>query len=282
MSAVYLDYTQEALDRAYDQRFWAPNAESVIASWGRLSREARERFAHSTHAYGPGAGETLDVFPAAGAAAPVHVHVHGGAWRMLSKDEESFLARMFIPAGVTLVVLDFDLIPRVRLPEMVEQVRRAVAWTHANIAALGGDPWRIHVSGHSSGAHLAGVLAVTDWAARGLPADLVRSYLLVSGMYDLRPVMLSSRSIYVKLSEAETLELSPILHIDRVNAPLTLAWGEGESPEFRRQPRAFAEALAAAGKPVVAEEIAGVNHFEIFSGLGEPDSALARLALARM
>jgi len=283
---VYLDYTQEDLDRAYDQRVWADNAEAVIGGWKADSDAARKRFAFSTHAYGPHADETLDVFPLAVPApppgAPVHVHIHGGAWRMLGKDDESFLAACFVPAGAVLVVLNFSLLPQVRLPGMVEQVRRSIAWVHANIAAHGGDPARIHVSGHSSGAHLGGVLAVTDWAARGLPADVVKSYLLPSGMYDLRPVMLSARSSYVKLSEAEVLELSAILHAERVVAPVTLAWGEGESPEFKRQPRAFAEVLRAAGKPVREVEIAGANHFEIFSQLGSPDTPLARLALQAM
>ena len=96
--------------------------------------------------------------------------------------------------GVTFVALGFGVIPDVRLPVMVEQIRRGIAWLYANIARFGGDPDRIHLSGHSSGGHLAAVLLTTDWPKFGLPADVLKSGLCISGMYDLHPVMLSARS----------------------------------------------------------------------------------------
>ena len=101
-------------------------------------------------------------------------------------------------------------------------------------------------------------------------------------MYDLRPVILSARSSYVKLSGAEILELSAILQPEKYGTPVTLVYGEKETPEFRRQPKAFAEALAAAGKPVRVVEIPDVNHFEVLRELGEPRSEVARLALELM
>lgn len=283
---VYLDYTQAELDRAYDQRAWAANADEVIASYGTESAKARAEFAHTANiAYGPTPEETLDLFlPLARGSrpAPVHVHVHGGGWRNLTKDEESFLVRCFAPAGAMLAVLNFATIPKVRIPEMMAQARRAIAWLHANVARLGGDPDNIHVSGHSSGGHMAGVLTATDWAAHRLPADVIKSGLLVSGMYDLRPVMLSARSSYVTLSPAEVDELSAILHIDRVRAPLVLAWGSLETPEFQRQPQAYADALEAAGKKVTRLVVPGQNHFEILRLLGDAGSPLGRAALGLM
>ena len=178
---------------------------------------------------------------------------------------------------------DFSNIPKVRIPEMVAQVKSAIAWTYRNAASFGGDPERIHLSSHSSGSHLAGVALLTDWEKEfGLPRDVVKSALLVSGMYDMRPVMLSARSSYVKLTDEEVLALSAILQPEKVHTPLTLVYGEKETPEFRRQPKAYAEVLAAAGKPVKVVEIPGVNHFEILRQLGEPGSEVARLALGML
>jgi arylformamidase len=283
---VYLDYTQAELDRAYDQRAWAPNADEVIRRYATESAEARAKFKHHyAVAYGPHPDETLDIFPAAGANtanAPVHVHVHGGSWRHLSKDDESFLARTFVPAGACLMVLNFSTIPAVRLPDMIAQLRRAIAWIHAHAADYGADPAQIHVSGHSSGAHLAGVLLTTDWSAHGLPADVLKSGLVASGMYDMRPVMLSARSSYVKLEPAEVLDLSAILHLDRVRAPVTIVYGDRETPEFQRQAQSFAAALEAAGKPVKLLRIEGVNHFEILELLGDAATPFARAALETM
>jgi arylformamidase len=281
---VYLDYTQGELDAAYDQRVYAPNREEVVAWYVEESAKVRAALeVRRSVPYGPGEDETLDIFPAARKVAPIHVHIHGGRWTLFTKDEESFIAPTFINAGAICVVVGFSNIPKVRIPEMVAQVKRAIAWIHANAASFGGDPDRIHLSGHSSGSHLAGVALLTDWKQEfGLPADTVKSALLISGMYDMRPVILSARSSYVKLSGAEILDLSAILQPENFRAPVTLVYGEKETPEFRRQPRAFAEALAAAGKPVRVVEIPGVNHFEVLRELGKPRSEVARLALELM
>ena len=283
---VYLDYTQAELDAAYDQRVYAPNREEIVAWYGAEGARVRERLEmRRSVPYGAGEDETLDIFPAKSGSestfgAPVHIHIHGGRWTLFTKDEESFIAPTFVSAGAACVVPDFSNIPKVRIPEMVAQVKCAIAWTYRNAASFGGDPARIHLSSHSSGSHLAGVALLTDWEKEfGLPRDVVKSALLVSGMYDMRPVMLSARSSYVKLSDEEVLALSAILQPERAHTPLTLVYGEKETPEFRRQPKAYAEVLAAAGKPVKVIEVPGVNHFEILRQLGEPGSELARHAL---
>ena len=286
---VYLDYTQAELDAAYDQRVYAPNREEIVAWYGAEGARVRARLEmRRSVQYGNGEDETLDIFPAKSGSestfgAPVHIHIHGGRWTLFTKDEESFIAPTFVSAGAACVVPDFSNIPKVRIPEMVAQVKRAIAWTYRNAASFGGDPERIHLSSHSSGSHLAGVALLTDWEKEfGLPRDVVKSALLVSGMYDMRPVMLSARSSYVKLTDEEVLALSAILQPEKVHTPLTLVYGEKETPEFRRQPKAYAEVLAAAGKPVNVIEVPGVNHFEILRQLGEPGSEVARLGLGML
>ena len=289
---VYLDHTQAELDAAYDQRVYAPNREEIVAWYASESAKVRERLPHRRSApYGTGDDETLDVFPPkpkmgsesisdARAHAPIHIHVHGGRWTLFTKDEESFIAPTFVEKGAFYLVPDFSNIPKVRIPEMVAQVRRAIAWVYRNAASFGGDPDRIHLSAHSSGSHLAGIALLTDWEKDfGVPQDVVKSALLISGMYDLRPVMLSARSSYVKLSEAEVLGMSAILQADRFRTPLTMVYGAKETPEFKRQPKAFADALAAAGRPARLVEIPGANHFEVLRQLGEPGSEVAGLAL---
>jgi arylformamidase len=127
------------------------------------------------------------------------------------------------------------------------------------------------------------VALLTDWEKEfGLPGDVVKSALLISGMYDMRPVMLSARSGYVKLSAGEVLDLSAILHLDRINAPLLLAYGTAETPEFQRQPQAFATALRGAGKRVETIVVDGTNHFEMLREAGRPGSPLAIAATALM
>lgn len=281
---VYLDYTQKQLDDAYNQRIWAPNAQEVIDRYTTDSTAVRASYPPRTFRYGPSADETLDWFaPARAGSAPVIVFIHGGAWRGLTKEDSAAPAPTFIEAGAHYVALNFATIPKVRLPDMVEQCRRAILWVRENAGRLGGDPERLYVVGHSSGGHLAGVMLTTDWAALGASTTILKGGLCASGSYDLEPVMLSARSSYVKLSEDEKLALSPIRHVGRVRCPVTVAYGDRESPEFQRQSRAFADALKAGSKfPSELIALAGVNHFEVAETLNRPDGVLGRAVLKLM
>src|SRR5262249_53795719 len=138
-----------------------------------------------------------------------------------------------------------DLLP------IADQIRRAIAWVHRNAAGFGGDPDRLYLGGHSSGAHLAAVALTTDWPGSfDLPADVIKGGMCSSGMYELAPVRLSHRSSYVDFTDAMVAALSPIRHLDRLRAPLIVSYGTDETPEFQRQAREFAAAVRAAGKPV--------------------------------
>ena len=77
-------------------------------------------------------------------------------------------------------------------------------------------------------------------------------------------------------------DLSPIRHIDRLNTPLIVAYGSLETPEFIRQSQAFAEAVAAAGKPVRLIVAEHYNHFEILDMLANPYGILGRAALGQV
>ena len=126
----------------------------------------------------------------------------------------------------------------------------------------------------------AGNVLVTDWPRDfGLPADLVKGGLCISGMYDLRPVRLSARSSYVKFDDRIEHELSPLRHLDRLRAPVSVAYGEHDSPEFQRQSREFAAALQGAGWLRAVLVGRGLNHFEMPETLAIRDGLLGRAAL---
>jgi arylformamidase len=168
------------------------------------------------------------------------------------------------------------------LTTLVDQCRRAVAFVYRNAASFGGSADRIYLSGHSSGAHLAGCVLITEWTKQGLPPDIVKGALLVSGMYDLKPVRLSSRSSFVKLTDGIEDALSAQRHLDRFRTPAILAYGTLETPEFQRQSSDFAGALTAAGKPVQLIAGNGYNHFELYETLGNPYGVMGRAALEMM
>jgi arylformamidase len=139
------------------------------------------------------------------------------------------------------------------------------------------------VGGQSSGGHLAAVALTTDWPGTfGVPADILKGGMCISGIYDLIPVSLSARSNYVEFDDTTTAALSPIRHLDRLRAPLVVAYGTCETPEFQRQNREFAAAVEAAGKPVTLLVAENYNHFELPETLGNPYGLLGRAALDLM
>jgi arylformamidase len=282
---VWLDMDQKQLDDAYDQTVYAPNQPLLAARRKVASESVLKRLPPERVAYGPSEIEKLDIYKTRRPDAPIEVFVHGGAWRNGSAKDFAFPAEMFVNAGAHFVVLDFVQVQdagRSLLP-MIEQVRRALAWVYKNAATFSGDRNRIFIAGHSSGAHLAGVTLITDWVKEyGLPADIIKGGLLVSGMYDLKPVRLSKRSEYVDFTDEIEERLSSQRHLDKLNAPIVVGYGTQETPEFQRQGRDFAAAVKAAGKPVELIVGEGFNHFEMQETFGNPYGMAGRAALEQM
>lgn len=284
--AVWLDMDQAELDAAYDQIKYAPNLPQIVKRYATNSEAVRARLgAPRRYAYGPTPIEALDVYTTKKANAPINIFIHGGAWRGGLAKDSAYPAELFVHAGAHYVVPDFINVVEANgsLTPMAEQVRRAVAWVYRNAQSFGGDPNRIYVSGHSSGAHLAGVVLVTDWRKDfNLPVDTVKGGLCCSGMFDLKPVRLSARSSYVKFTDDIEQALSSQRHLDKLTAPVIVAYGTLETPEFQRQSRDFAAAVKAAGKPVQLLVAEGYNHFEIPETLANPYGLLGRAVLAQM
>ena len=283
---VFMDYDKEELDWAYDQAVWAHNqaevskrnAQKCEAALARLGLPRRE-------AYGTAEIEKLDIYVTRQPNAPINIYIHGGAWRVGDAKAAAYMAETYVDRGAIFVSVDFSNVGDVEgnLIVMADQVRRAVAWVKRNAASFGGDPEKVYISGTSSGGHLAGVALTTDWPkAYGLPMDTLKGGLCCSGMYDLYPVSLSARAGYVRFSPQMIQELSSLRHLDKLVAPIVVAHGSLETPEFQRQNRDFAAAVKAAGKPVTFLVGQGYNHFEMFETLGNPYGLLGRAMLELM
>ena len=126
-------------------------------------------------------------------------------------------------------------------------------------------------------------MITTDWAARGLRGDFIKGAVCASGMYDLYPVSLSARNLYVNFQLNDTInKLSPIQHMNFINFPVILGHGTKETPEFQRQSDDFAAALTAAGKTVKLIVAPGYNHFEFAETFANPYLPLGRASLEIM
>lgn len=283
---MWLNMDQAQLDAAYDQSVYAPNMELVLKRTGLQATAARARLGEpEKFAYGETPIERLLVYRSNTSNAPLQVYVHGGTWRFGSAEGAIDRAEPIVHAGGHVVLVDFARADDegVSLSVLARQVRDAVAWVFRNAEKIGGDRNHIFVSGHSSGGHLAGVILTTDWVRDyDLPTNIVKGGMCSSGMFDLEPVRLSWRNSYLKLTDHEEQMLSPQRHIDKLNAPLIIAYGTEETPEFQRQSRDFAAAVKSAGKTVRLLVAEGHNHFEIAETYANPNGLLGRALLEQM
>ena len=275
---VWGNFTQEELDRNYEQSSLVPNVGELMEQNAADSAKIREELdVIADVSYGPTVLERLDIFPVSQKGAPVAIYHHGGAWTRSDKDQCSYVAPGLVAAGVNVLVLDFALAPAVSLDEIVRQNRAAIAWAWHNADTHGWDRNRIHSIGHSSGGHICGMMQVTDWeGVYGLPADIIKSAAPCSGMYELEPVRFSHRNTYLDLTEQAAVRNSSIRHIPPYGPPLTMAWGTGELDEFQRQSREFAAAWEAAGHRVDTFILEDLNHFQVAREMFNPEQPAFR------
>lgn len=264
------------LSREYNNRELFPDHPRHFARWSESSARTRSSMTcYLDRAYGASPGETLDIFPARKGDGSVLMFIHGGYWRSLDKRDFSFLAPAWVDAGVSLVVVNYDLCPGVSIERIVQQMLAASVWLYRHAEQYGMDEDRLYVSGHSAGGHLAAMMLAALWPVmdRSLPRDLYKGAIAVSGVYDLRPlVQVDWLKDDLRLDEASALRVSPAFLPPATRAPLALAVGGLESSEFKRQNALLAQRW----KPVLAGNISmpGTDHFTVVDGLADPANAL--------
>jgi arylformamidase len=279
MTALYRNFTTQAqIDAQYDVEQSVPDFMVYARHYTDQSRLARHRLRCELDVhYGPTRDETLDIFPASQPNAPVFVFIHGGYWRILSSKEFSCVALGLHALGITTVVVNYALAPKVSIDEITRQARAAVAWVLRRIDRHGGDPQRVVVGGHSAGGHLTAMCLQTAWADDyGLPADPLAGAVLVSGLYDLQPLRYSLMQPQIQLDDGVIRRNSPMFSVRACPTPALIAWGELEPDEFRRQSDDFRDAWAAAGNRSKRLPLAQANHFTAIYGFEDPKSVLCQ------
>ncbi|ESY06394.1 esterase [Mesorhizobium sp. LNJC399B00] len=232
-------------------------------------------------AYGADATETVDLFFPEGKRdrLPVHMFIHGGYWRMFSKRDYSYVAETVTNAGAIAVIVDYALMPTVRMARIVDQVRRAKRWVFDNVAHHGGNPGLLTVSGHSAGAHLATMLFDGDERPSGIKAAL-----LLGGLYDLKPLQMSFLAAEIAITDEEARRFSPIDHSFDPSVGVDILVGADEAPPFHSQAALFTDHLDTQGLTVSRTTLGGANHMSSVRDLGlagtEAASLLARVVAA--
>lgn len=254
--------------------------DATVEEYRRRSREVVDGLdGFADLRYDPDSTERLDVWGTGGDLRPVFVAIHGGYWRALSRHHTAFMSRMLDAAGIATVAVDYGLAPHTPLEVIVRQVRAAVAWVYHHGAEHGLDPSRIVVGGSSAGGHLTATTMVSGWQADfGLPDDVVRAAMPISGLFDIRPLVNSFANEWLGLDDARADALSPMLQTDRVGPRAVIAVAEHDGVGFLTQSRMFHEAWARHSESELLV-VPDRNHYDVFLDLAEPESALSRALL---
>jgi len=272
-----VNLSAEQVERGYNNRAAVPEHPQFFAQYASLSKAARERYAPKVGVrYGPNPREVLDLFLPAGTPRGTYVYIHGGYWRALTKDDYSFVAGPMVDEGFAVAVIDYDLCPNVTIATIVDECRRAIAWT-VREAPKG----PIVVGGSSAGGHLAAMMLATDWSELGLDGFPLAGAVSVSGVHDLTPLVHFSFNVDLRLDVAEARRMSPALHPSRSAAPLLIACGADETSEFLRQAQLMWDAWPANRRPEGGPLwIPGTNHFSVQLEHADRASALTRATVA--
>lgn len=100
---------------------------------------------------------------------PVVFYVHGGGFRVLSKETHWLMAQKYAQAGYVVFMINYRLAPQWQYPAALEDVFAAWLWVLSHASEFGGDPGRVVVAGESAGANLVTGLCVACCVPRAEP-----------------------------------------------------------------------------------------------------------------
>ncbi len=280
---TWRNMTPEELELEFNPRATVRNVDARVAAYADASAATRARLDPVLDVrYGSGEKETLDIFPTDAPNAPVHLFIHGGYWRAMDKSNYSFIADAFHPAGAATVLVNYDLCPTVTLDTIVAQTMRSIAWTFRNIAEYGGDPNRLYVSGNSAGGHLTAMALAHDWEAEGLPGDIIKGAIPVTGVFDCEPVPDITVNELVRLDRETARRLSPLRNPPRRALPVLVAVGGAEPRLWIGMSKDYAALCREHGLECEYMELPGHDHFDVSRAVGDAQSPLAQAILRMM
>jgi len=277
----YQDYDAAALDIQYNARASVASFDDEYARLVNVSKAVMRDIEHQAGiVYDDDSGETLDFYPA-GKDAPLFVWIHGGYWRGGNAADNAFAVPGLHAHGFNVAVIDYTLAPSVTLDEIVRQIRTAISFLHRNRRrfTIGVGPFV--VGGTSAGGHLTAMLLSDDWQhVYNVPDDIVGVGLDLSGLHDLTPLPQTHINGWMNFDEAMVARNSPMFLIPKASSTHLIASVGGlETPEFRRQTAAYAEAWRQAGHSATVVDMPELNHFNLPLTLQERDGKLVSAVL---
>ncbi|WP_144734633.1 alpha/beta hydrolase [Acinetobacter oleivorans] len=237
--------------RLYDNARTVANEHEILAEFQRTSLLSYQEFIHIADIqYGTHPRSTLDLFPLEQAKKTV-IFIHGGYWQWCDKSDFAFIVPYVLAKGAQCVLLEYDLAPQSKISDIASQINQALDFIREQ-------DWRTDemvLVGHSAGAHLA---------ALSLGHPFISEMVLLSGIYDLRPIQSTHLNHALNLSSEDILKYSPIYHSDRITIPCSIFCGELELEELKWQSQNYFDIKKEQDQDFVSFKlIPKINHYSI-------------------
>lgn len=285
MSFEWRKLSQDQLEAQYNPRASVPDFQQHFDAY--VSKSAATRAAIGGDydlRYGPGPLQTYDLHRPKDQkpGAPLVVVIHGGYWRGLDKNTMTFALPPYLDRGAVVVNLNYDLCPQVTLDAIVREMQEALAHVASKAADWDADPAKLHVIGHSAGAHLAAMMVAAPW-----PKDLgtqppVASLGLISGVFSLEPVLQISVNESIRLDGAMAARNSVTKFPPKIKGPVLVSYGADEPEAWRNQSIDFHQACRDAGIHSELLPMANGNHFTIKFAAADPQHPLGAALLKQI
>lgn len=204
---------------------------------------------------------------------PLLIYIHGGYWQRLSAADSLFNANDAMAEGISLHAVEYTLAPRATISEIIEECIIDVEKTISEL-----QPTKVVLAGCSAGAHLASMCA-REYAI----ASRLSGVVLLSGIYDVRPLVVTDTNDPLHLTSESAAAISPqLLPPMRGISHALCAVGEAESSEFIRQNAEYGGYLASTGAKTEVIVVPNRDHFDLPYDLLKRGTSVGDWTLAQL
>ncbi|XP_077987116.1 kynurenine formamidase-like [Glandiceps talaboti] len=271
--------SHEELDLQFSSSKWSTrmSADVIIDDHLQKAREVskKARLVYDNEANVPYIDDVfLDIFKPEDVTpdAPVFIFIHGGFWQLEIKDDGGYCAMPLVKNGIITVSAGYTIAPKGTLNQMVEEIKQAVVFIANKYPQSRG----IFIGGHSAGAHLSAMMMSVDWTTHNLPKDILKGVVLLSGVFDICPIVHTYVNDPLKLTEDEAKRLSPTTYIQETcqlskHCKVLVVFADEDTPAFRKQSKEYGQQLRDGGLSVKELDVKGHDHFDLLHDFQNDD-----------